>query len=98
MREVRQGACTGRSSALGRVPGREAMKPRAWMWIGLAIVASGIPAEAKATWTKKAQAEDPTVKNCLACHASNKVTAKDLQLNARGQFLVDKKKERNAKD
>jgi len=74
------------------------MKPHVWMWIGLAIAAAAAPVEAKATWTKKAQAEDPSIKSCLACHATNKVTAKDLQLNARGQFLVDRKNERNAKE
>jgi hypothetical protein len=74
------------------------MKRYAWIWAGLAIFSFAASVEAKATWVKKAQAEDPAVKSCLACHTSVKVTPKDLQLNARGQFLVDKKKETGAKE
>jgi cytochrome c553 len=69
---------------------------RTMRWIVTALlVASAVPspsAFAKATWTKKAQAEDPSVKTCTACHTSMK--SKDL--NARGQFLMDKKKELKA--
>jgi len=57
-----------------------------------AFFASGQTAFAKATWIKKAQAEDPSVKSCVDCHTSMK--SKDL--NARGQFLVDKKNELKA--
>ena len=55
----------------------------------------GGPALAKATWVKKAQAVDPTIKDCLACH----ITKKGRDLNSgRGQFLMDKKNELGAKD
>jgi cytochrome c553 len=57
-----------------------------------ASLAASSPARAKATWTKKAQAEDPAIKSCVDCHTS--IKSKDL--NARGQFLVDKKKELKA--
>jgi len=64
--------------------------------LALAVVAlSSTPALAKATWVKKAQAIDPTIKDCLACH----ITKKGRDVNAgRGQFLVDRKKELGAKD
>ena len=53
------------------------------------------PVDAKATWVKKAQAVDPTIKDCLACH----VTKKGREPNAgRGQFLLDRKQELGAKD
>lgn len=48
---------------------------------------------AKAAWLKKAQAEDPTIKDCMACHTSKK----GRELNAgRGQFLMDRKSELGA--
>jgi len=72
-----------------------ARRVRAALAIGI-IAALGATAEAKVAWVKKAQAEDPGIKNCLSCHTSMKVTAKDPQLNARGQFLVDKKAELKA--
>jgi hypothetical protein len=49
---------------------------------------------AKAAWVKKAQAEDPSIKTCTSCHTSMK--SKDL--NGRGQFLMDKKKELKASE
>jgi hypothetical protein len=59
----------------------------------LAALASWTPpALAKATWIKKAQAEDPSIKSCVDCHTS----MKSKELNAKGQFLVDKKKELKA--
>ena len=70
------------------------MRPMRWIITAL-LVAAAVPcpsAFAKATWTKKAQAEDPSIKTCTSCHTSMK--SKDL--NARGQFLVDKKKELKA--
>jgi hypothetical protein len=55
--------------------------------------------QAKATWVKKAQADAPTIKSCLDCHtAATKITATDLKLNARGDFLMDKKKEAGASE
>ena len=73
------------------------MARRVWaaMAIGMIVTLAGT-AEAKVAWVKKAQAEDPGIKNCLSCHASMKVTPKDTQLNGRGQFLVDKKAELKA--
>jgi hypothetical protein len=47
---------------------------------------------AKATWVKKAQAEEPSIKSCVDCHT----TMKSKDLNARGQFLVDRKNELKA--
>jgi hypothetical protein len=68
------------------------MRLRAW-WVAAFIVVGCVGRiEAKATWVKKAQAEAPEVKSCLDCHTSAKVTAKDLKLNARGEFMMDKKK------
>lgn len=65
------------------------------MWALSLVAAASAPAMAKATWVKKAQAVDPTVKDCLACH----ITKKGRDLNTgRGQFLMDKKKELDAKD
>jgi hypothetical protein len=59
------------------------------MWTG------AVGAFAKATWVKKAQAIDPAVKDCLACH----ITKKGRDINAsRGQFLMDRKKELGLKD
>jgi hypothetical protein len=66
--------------------------------VGLAavlMVASAGPVLAKATWVKKAQAIDPAVKDCLACHLTKQ--GRDLN-SGRGQFLMDKKKELDAKD
>jgi hypothetical protein len=59
------------------------------MWGGAAS------AFAKAAWVKKAQAIDPAIKDCLACH----ITKKGRDINAgRGQFLMDRKKELGLKD
>jgi hypothetical protein len=57
------------------------------------IAALGGVADAKVLWLKKAQEIDPNIKSCLACHETMKVTPEDKKLNARGQFLQDKKKE-----
>jgi hypothetical protein len=65
------------------------------MAIGVVATLAGT-AEAKVAWLKKAQAEDPTIKSCLACHTSMKATATDPQLGPRGRFLLDKKKEQKA--
>jgi hypothetical protein len=69
------------------------------LWIAV-IVAAGVAvlgsrgAEAKPTWLKKAQAIDPEIKDCKACHTSSK----GRELNAeRGQFLARKKDELQAK-
>jgi hypothetical protein len=71
------------------------MRRTVWVaFVGAALLAG--TAEAKMPWLKKAQAEDPGIKSCLACHTSMKASAKDPQLGPRGQFLVDKKKERKA--
>jgi len=70
---------------------------RAWqiVWAVAVVATTSGPAMAKATWVKKAQAVDPTIKDCLACH----ITKKGRDLNSgRGQFLMDKKKELGAKD
>jgi hypothetical protein len=63
----------------------------------VAILAGAIaPVFAKATDIKKAQALGFTdIKSCTACHTKAKG---DKELNARGQFLVDKKKEHDAKE
>ena len=71
------------------------MRGRVWTLAVAAGLLAG-SAEAKVAWLKKAQAEDPGIKTCLACHTSMKVTPKDAQLAPRGQFLVDKKKELKA--
>ena len=66
--------------------------------VGLAValvLASGGPLLAKATWVKKAQTIDPSIKDCLACHLTKK--GRDLN-TGRGQFLMDKRKELDAKD
>ncbi len=60
----------------------------------VALVGSGRPVEAKATFLKKAQAVDPTIKDCLACHTQKSGRI----LNPRGQFLADKKRELDAKE
>src|SRR5689334_21006294 len=57
------------------------------------VAASSVPALAKATWVKKAQAIDPAIKDCLACHLTKK--GRDLN-SGRGQFLFDKKNELGA--
>ena len=62
--------------------------------LALACIVAGT-AHAKPTWVKKVQAAGfPEIKDCLACHT--KKTGKVL--NARGQFLYDKKKETGAKE
>jgi len=69
----------------------------AWVLLAGLAAAAVVPArvEAKATWVKKAQAIDPTIQDCLACHTSKK----GRELNAtRGQFLGDRKKELGVKD
>jgi len=67
-------------------------------WVLVAgLAAASVPArvEAKATWVKKAQAIDPAIQDCLACHTSKK----GRELNStRGQFLGDRKKELGVKD
>jgi hypothetical protein len=59
-----------------------------------AFIAWSPSVRAKATWVKKAQAEDASVKSCVDCHTS----MKSKELNARGRFLMDKKKELKAAD
>jgi hypothetical protein len=73
------------------------MKRNAWIVAVAMATLAGI-AEAKPAWVKKAQAEDSSIKNCLACHTAIKVTKEDPKLNGRGQFLVDKQKELEAKE
>jgi hypothetical protein len=59
-----------------------------------ALVGSSPPVQAKAADVKKAQALGFTdIKTCTACHVAAKG---GKELNARGQFLVDKKKETGA--
>ena len=54
-----------------------------------------IPAQAKATYVKKAQdAGFAEVKNCTACHVGN--PKKGGELNARGKFLMDTKAKKKA--
>ena len=54
-----------------------------------------IPAQAKATYVKKAQdAGFPEVKNCTACHVGS--PKKGGELNARGKFLMDVKAKKKA--
>lgn len=73
------------------------MKKPSLRGVLLLLLLSGWSASvhAKATWVKKAQAIDPAVKDCLACHT----TKKGRELNAtRGQFLMDRKNELGVKD
>ena len=73
------------------------MTRKFWTAMSIGIVAVlASTAEAKVAWVKKAQAEDPSIKNCLACHTSMKASAKDPLLSPRGQFLLDKKNELKA--
>lgn len=59
-----------------------------------ALAGSSPPAQAKAGDIKKAQALGFTdIKTCAACHINAKG---GKELNARGQFLVDTKKEKGA--
>ena len=54
-----------------------------------------IPAQAKATYVKKAQdAGFPEVKNCLACHVGT--PKKGGELTERGKFLMDVKAKQKA--
>jgi hypothetical protein len=67
------------------------------MWgavAALSMLAAGAPASAKAIWLKKAQAEDPRIESCLGCH----LTKKGKDLNARGQWLVDRRAELGVKE
>ena len=66
-------------------------------WVALAagiVLGSAGPAFAKATWLKKAQAADPRIEGCTSCH----LTKKGKDLNARGQWLMNKKQEMGVKD
>jgi hypothetical protein len=80
----------------GDEPEEDTMKRTIGMMVAtMALTAS---AHAKPLWVKKAQAEDPKITSCLACHTAIKVTKEDLKLTARGQFLMDKKKELKAEE
>ena len=69
------------------------MKRRVWVMTLLMLAGAAGAVQGKATWVKKSQAHDPSIKNCLDCHtAATKITAADLKLNARGEFLMEKKK------
>ena len=61
----------------------------------LALTSPAAHVEAKATWVKKAQAVDPTIKDFLACHLTK--MGRDLN-SGRGRFLFDKRKELGVKD
>jgi hypothetical protein len=67
-------------------------------WIAVVAASVGFlgaaEVSAKPTWLKKAQAIDPEIKDCKACHTSSK--GRELN-DSRGQFLGDKKKELGAK-
>ena len=70
--------------------------------VGLAVFATLMlttMAEPKATWVKKAQAQDPAVTSCLGCHTAVKgLTAQQPKLSPRGEFLMKKKEETKAPD
>lgn len=56
-----------------------------------------VPVQAKLAWNKKARAFDPGVTSCLSCHV-NKKPKKDEPLSERGQWLVEQKAKRQAKE
>jgi len=65
--------------------------------LGVLAAFVAAPLQAKLAWNKKAKAFDPGVTSCLSCHQQKK-PAKGDPLAERGQWLVDQKEKRQAKE
>lgn len=55
------------------------------------------PLQAKLAWNKKAKKYDAAITGCTACHVPEKPKKGD-PLSERGQWMVDEKARRNAKE
>jgi hypothetical protein len=76
------------------------MSPRPAFTLLAAFVAFGVcaaPLQAKLAWKKKATEFDPAVTSCIDCHTKEKPKKND-PLNERGEWLVEQKKVKQAKD
>ena len=56
------------------------------------------PLQAKLAWNKKARAFDAGVTACTSCHVNEKPKKKGEPLSERGQWMMDQKEKRQAKD
>ncbi|MBI2514418.1 MAG: hypothetical protein HYV96_20785 [Opitutae bacterium] len=64
------------------------------------LTALAVPVQAKLAWNKKAQKYDAAIKACTACHVDEKPKKDDhgKPLTERGQWLLDQKAAKGAKD
>ena len=62
----------------------------------LALLAG--PLQAKLAWNKKARAYDAGVTACTSCHVNEKPKKKGEPMSERGQWMMDQKEKRQAKD
>lgn len=54
--------------------------------------------QAKLAWNKKAKAYDAGVTGCTSCHVNEKPKKKGEPLTERGQWMMEQKEKRQAKD
>ena len=76
------------------------MKIKRAYTLGAALLFASLtaaPLQAKLAWKKKAAEFDPAANSCRACHTKDKPKKND-PLSERGQWLVDQKTERQAKE
>jgi len=95
--------CADERRLSGPSPTRSAMKPRHLVPFAAALAlltALAVPVQAKLAWNKKAQKYDPAIKACTACHVDEKPKKDDhgKPLTERGQWLLDQKAAKGAKD
>lgn len=56
------------------------------------------PLQAKLAWNKKARAYDAGVTACTSCHMNEKPKKKGEPMSERGQWMLDQKEKRQAKE
>ena len=77
------------------------MKTKPILLIGMLSVYATLwctPAQAKLAWNKKSRAIDAGVTACTSCHVNEKPKKKGEPLSERGQWLMDEKAKRQAKE
>lgn len=79
----------------------EAMKTNPTLNVTALLVFAALaaaPLQAKLAWNKKARAYDAGITACTSCHVNEKPKKKGEPLSERGQWLVEQKEKRQAKD
>ena len=66
--------------------------------VGVFAVLWCTPVQAKLAWNKKSRALDAGVTACTSCHVNEKPKKKGEPMSERGQWLMDQKAKRQAKD